>query len=114
MSEILAENYMRRRWLALCIGLAIAAALTVAMYTRITRPFPGGGYENLSITIAFPTLFYLHLPGIALMWLTLLLTPVSAASSHVLMQVLVTTGNTIFYGLAAYVVVAPAANWRRT
>ena len=105
---------MRRGWLALIIGLAIAGALVVAMYARITRSLPGGGFENLSITIAYPTLFYLNLPGIALMWLTLILTPFNANWSQALNQILVTTGNAIFYGLAAYVVVRLATRWRRT
>jgi|SRR5580692_7876058 hypothetical protein len=105
---------MRRGWLALIIGLAIAGALVVAMYARTTRPLAGGGFENLSITIAYPTLFYLNLPGIALMWLTLILTPFNANWSQALNQILVTSGNAIFYGLAAYVVVRLATRWRRT
>jgi hypothetical protein len=105
---------MRRGWLATLIGLAIAAALVVAMYARITRPLPGAGSENLSITFAYPTLFYLNLPGIGLMWLALILTPFNANWSQALNQLLVTSGNAIFYGFAAYVVVRLTARWRRT
>ena len=105
---------MRRGWLALIVGLAIAGALAVAMYARVARPLPGGGSENMSTTLAYPTLFYLNLPGIALMWLTLILTPFNANWSQALNQILVTSGNAIFYGLAAYVVVRLATRWRRT
>jgi hypothetical protein len=105
---------MRRGWLATGIGLAIAGALTIAMYTRITRALPGSGQENLSLTIALPPLFYLNIPGIALMWLTLFLTPVNATSAPVLMQVLVAIGNAIFYGAAAYLVMRFARRWSRT
>jgi hypothetical protein len=114
MPDPSAEDAMRRGWLALIIGLAIAGVLVVAMYARTTRSLPGGGSENLSITIAYPTLFYLNLPGIALMWLTLILTPFNANWSQALNQVLVTTGNAIFYGFAAYVAVWLATRWRRT
>jgi hypothetical protein len=105
---------MRRGWLATVIGLAIAGALVVAMYARITRPLLEGGSTNLSITSEYPTLFYLNLPGIALMWLTLVLTPFDANWSQALNQLLVTTGNAIFYGLGAYVVFRLGARWRRT
>lgn len=102
---------MRRGWLALIVGLAIAGALAVAMYARVARPLPGGGSENLSITLAYPTLFYLNLPGMALMWLALILTPFNANWSQPLNQLLVTTGNAICYGFAAYVVVTLAKRW---
>jgi len=105
---------MRRGWLATVIGLVIAGALVVSMYARITRLLPGGGSENLSITVAYPTLFYMNLPGILLMWLTLVLTPFDANWSQLWNQLLVTTGNAIFYGFAAYVVVWLRAMWRRT
>jgi len=102
---------MRRGWLALIVGLAIAGPLAVAMYARVARPLPGGGSENMSTTLAYPTLFYLNLPGIALMWLALILTQFNANWSQALNQLLVTTGNAIFYGFAAYVVVTLAKRW---
>jgi hypothetical protein len=105
---------MRRGWLSVVVGLVIAAGLTAAMYIRVTHSLFGGGREDLSLTLAFPPLLYLNLPGIALMWLTLFLTPVNANSSQVFMQLLVAIGNAIFYGLAAYVVVGLAARWRQT
>jgi hypothetical protein len=111
LPERLAEDAMRRGWLALIVGLAIAGALAVAMYARVARPLPGGGSENMSTTLAYPTLFYLNLPGIALMWLALILTQFNANWSQPLNQLLVTTGNAIFYGFAAYVVVTLAKRW---
>jgi hypothetical protein len=111
LPERLAEDAMRRGWLALIVGLAIAGALAVAMYARVAGPLPGGGSENMSTTLAYPTLFYLNLPGIALMWLALILTQFNANWSQPLNQLLVTTGNAIFYGFAAYVVVTLAKRW---
>jgi drug/metabolite transporter (DMT)-like permease len=104
---------MRRTWLALGTGLAIAGALTAAMYATVTRSVPGG-HETLSLTIALPPLLYLNIPGIALMWLTLFLAPMNGASSQMSMHALVTIGNAIFYGLVAYLGAGLFARWRRT
>jgi hypothetical protein len=102
--------------LVLLIGLAIAGALFGLGSVRVTRAIPNG-QEVISLPVAHPGLLYLSIPGIALMWFTVLIVQVKWASYEAGMQLLMVIGNAIFYSLAVYVLQRIAeglsAKWRR-
>jgi hypothetical protein len=104
---------MRRSWLALCIGLAFAAVLFATGYIRITRPIPNGE-EVISLAAAYPQLFSLSIPGIALLWIGIVTTEVNWGAHPLLARTIVTVGNTAFYAMAVYLVMRLTARRTRT
>ena len=104
---------MRRGWLAMFVGLAIALAIFGFGLIRLTRPIPNG-HEVIALPAAYPSLLYLSVPGIVLMWFTIFFMPASWAAHTVVLQLLVGLGNVAFYSLAAYVVLRFAAMRRQT
>jgi hypothetical protein len=96
--------FMRRVWLAAAIGLAVSVILLVPQHMNFTRTIPNGE-GGVTYTDAYPQLLLnLSLPGLALILLAINVTPVMWGAHPLLAQVVVTTGNFLFYSVAAYVV----------
>jgi len=95
---------MRRVWLALVIGAAMAGLVAFAMFARFTHVLPNGGTETMSLELYHPWLMTLSLPGIVFFWLTALITNIDWNLHPLLGRVLVTIGDAAFYSVAAYVV----------
>ena len=104
---------MRHGWLAMFVGLVIALALFGIGLIRLTRPIPNG-HEIIALPAAYPSLLYLSIPGMGLMWFTIFFMPANWAAHTVVLQLLVGFGNVAFYSLAAYVVLRFAAMRRET
>ncbi len=109
--------FMRRVWLALAIGLTVTVIAHGILHMNFDRPIPNGE-GGVTYTDAHPYRFYLVLPGIALMMLAINVTPVMWGSHPVLAQLLVGSGNFLFYSAAAYVVLrltaGLSARWKQT
>ncbi len=109
--------FMRRVWLALAIGLTVTVIAHGILHMNFDRPIPNGE-GGVTYTDAHPYRFYLVLPGIALMMLAINVTPAMWGSHPVLAQLLVGSGNFLFYSAAAYVVLrltaGLSARWKQT
>lgn len=109
--------FMRRVWLALAIGLTVTVIAHAILRMNFDRPIPNGE-GGVTYTDAHPYRFYLVLPGMALMILAINVTPVMWGSHPVLAQLLVGSGNFLFYSAAAYVVLrltaGLSARWKHT
>lgn len=111
----------RRVWIALGIGLAIALILLVAQASNFLHATTNHG-SGVNYTDAHPRLMgiwlTMSLPGLSLILLAINVTPVMWGSHPVLAQVVVTTGNFLFYSVAAYTMLrltaGLSARWRRT
>lgn len=110
---------MRRGPLALAMGLAIAVLLLGAQYSHFLHAITNNG-AGLTYTDAHPKLLTIwltiSLPGLSMMLLAINVTPVMWGSHPVLANMLVTTGNFLFYSVAAYVLLrltaALSGRWR--
>jgi hypothetical protein len=105
-----------RMLLALAAGLAVAGTSFALQQIMLTRAVPNG-QETLSIDEAYPSLMTIGFPGVVFLILAINLTPVMWGSHPVAAQVVVSTGNFLFYSLVAYVLLrvttALSAGWRR-
>jgi hypothetical protein len=112
---------MRRSWLALVIGLAVVVILLGAQYSHALYAITNNG-AGVNYTDAHPKLLTIwltmSLPGLSMMLLAINVTPVLWGSHPVLANMVVTTGNFLFYSVAAYVLLrltaGLSARWKRT
>src|SRR5580698_11658271 len=112
---------MRRVWLPLAIGLAIAMILLAAQSSSFLHATTNNG-AGVNYTDAHPRLLTIwltmSLPGLSMMLLAINVTPVMWGSHPVLANMVVTTGNFLFYSVASYVLLrltaGLSARWKRT
>jgi hypothetical protein len=109
-------RFLRSVLLALSIGLAVAGILLASEHMRVTRAIPNG-QAIVSVAEAYPVLLTLSFPGIFLILIAINITPVMWGSHPMLAQTVVTTGNFIFYSVAAYVILrltaGLSARWKQ-
>jgi hypothetical protein len=112
--------FTRRVWLALAVGLAMTVAVCVLLQMNFDRQIVNSE-GGVSSTDAFPHRYELTLPGVFLIWLMILTTPVRWGEHRVLAQLVASTGNFIFYSMVAYFVMrfsskvsaGLSARWKR-
>jgi hypothetical protein len=91
----------RRVYLALAIGLAMTVIAFALLRVNFDRQIINSE-GSVSYTDAYPQRFYLSVPGVILILIAINLTPVMWGSHPIAAQVVASTGNFVFYSVAAY------------
>lgn len=104
-----AGGNMQRPWPALGIGLGITAVAAALAYIPLTRQIPNG-HEVVSMEQIHPYLICLDLPGLVLLWLSILVTGAPLGVHPMAARAVVSAGDIWFYTFAAYAVLQMSAN----